>query len=80
MTKYEDITINVIQSLKQDEKRRSNLIEGNVSKMLKPFFRKFSGLQGTRIYEEFQEKKTLYVAYVLQKKWERDNVNLLWDV
>jgi len=48
--------------------------------VLKPFFRKFSGLQGTRIYEEFQEKKTLYVAYILQKKWERNNVNLLWDL
>ncbi|KAL4475757.1 hypothetical protein ABPG72_011534 [Tetrahymena utriculariae] len=68
VVRKEDITVNVLQSLKQDEKRRSSLIEGNVSKFLKPFFRKFSGLKGTRIYQELEEKKTLYVAYVLQKK------------
>lgn len=66
--KFEDITINVLQSLKQDEKRRTTLIEGNVSSFLKPFFRKFSGLKGTRIYQEFSEGQTLYLAYILQKK------------
>lgn len=46
--KKEDISINVLHALKLDEKRRSNLIEKNVNFALKPFFRKFSGLQGTR--------------------------------
>lgn len=66
--KKEDITINVLHALKLDEKRRKNLIEGNVNKLLRPFFRKFSGLKGTRINQEFASRQTVYMAYVLEKQ------------
>ena len=75
--KEEDITLNVIQSLKQDEARKTKMIENNVYsgniyyiyhfffflhlynndyyyynyyKVLKPFFRKFGAVSGSRIY------------------------------
>ncbi|KRX02809.1 hypothetical protein PPERSA_04012 [Pseudocohnilembus persalinus] len=64
----EDITLNVVQSLKQDEKRRRDLIVNNVYIVLQPFFIKFSGLEGSRINKEFQERQTVYVAFILQKK------------
>lgn len=42
--KEEDITLNVIQSLKQDEARKVKMIENNVYSILKPFFRKFGAV------------------------------------
>lgn len=48
--KEEDITLNVIQSLKQDEARKTKMIENNVYSVLKPFFRKFGAVSGSRIY------------------------------
>lgn len=54
-------------ALKQDDKRRTALIDDNVTFMIRPFFKKFSGVQGTRIFEEFRKKETLYLAYILEK-------------
>ncbi|EGR32394.1 methyltransferase, putative [Ichthyophthirius multifiliis] len=68
LVEYEDITVNVLQSLKLDEKRRTQLIENNVIFFLRPFFCKFSGLQGTRINQEFATRETIYVAYFLRRK------------
>lgn len=65
--KYEDITLNVVQSLKYDEKRKTDLIENNVNPILRPFFRKFSGVRGSRIYEDFEKRQCIYFAYICRK-------------
>jgi len=67
MTKSEDITINVLHALKLDEKRRMDLINTSVHSWLRPLFKKFSGLNGSRINESMEKRETLYKAYVLKK-------------
>lgn len=69
ISKKEDISINVLHSLKIDEKRRSSIIENNVNFLIKPLARKFTGLQGTRINNGMMNKETLYLAYILKKHW-----------
>lgn len=50
-----NITMNVIKSLKLDEQRKKNLIESMVSPFLLPIANKFSGVEGSRINEEFSD-------------------------
>eukprot|EP01015_Nassula_variabilis_P023586 TRINITY_DN4433_c0_g1_i11.p1 TRINITY_DN4433_c0_g1~~TRINITY_DN4433_c0_g1_i11.p1 ORF type:complete len:256 (+),score=45.21 TRINITY_DN4433_c0_g1_i11:66-833(+) len=64
----EDITVNVQHALKLDENRRKTLISQYVNPLLRGFFEKFSGLTDSRIYKEFQEQKTIYMCYLLQKQ------------
>eukprot|EP00331_Platyophrya_macrostoma_P030803 CAMPEP_0176456934 /NCGR_PEP_ID=MMETSP0127-20121128/31605_1 /TAXON_ID=938130 /ORGANISM="Platyophrya macrostoma, Strain WH" /LENGTH=343 /DNA_ID=CAMNT_0017847031 /DNA_START=11 /DNA_END=1042 /DNA_ORIENTATION=- len=66
--KKENITANVLHALKLDEARRNQLIEGFVHSWLRPIFRKFSGLQGSRINDAMKAGETLYMAYVLRLK------------
>lgn len=66
--KNEDITINVLHALKLDEKRRASMINKSVHGILRPLFKKFSGLQGSRINEEMAKRETLYKAFVLKKE------------
>jgi len=68
--------------LKLDETRRMNLINNFVHKCkklslrfgiknfkgLRPLFKKFSGLSGSRINEALDTRETLYMAYILKKK------------
>jgi len=68
IVKKEDITINVLHGLKLDEERRMKLIDGYVHKGLRTLFKKFSGLNGTRINQEMIDKQTIYMAYTLQKE------------
>jgi hypothetical protein len=66
-----------LHALKLDEKRRSNMINNSVHGgnffffpdfiVLRPLFKKFSGLQGSRINEEMNRRETLYKAFVLKK-------------
>jgi len=51
--KKEDITINVLQSLKLDDKRKISFIEKNVFFALRPLAKKFGGLLGSNIHKEF---------------------------
>lgn len=44
-----DITPNVVQALMLDEQRKISLIDNNVNFLLRGFFKKFSGVQGSRI-------------------------------
>jgi hypothetical protein len=77
-----DITKNIILSLKFDEKRKIDLIEGMVGKsnsvwslfivlVLWPIAKKFSGVEGSRINDEFYDRTpegTGYMIYVLKRK------------
>lgn len=62
--------------MKLDEKRKSEWIDANsnisntilyIILVMRPFFRKFSGLSNTRIYKEFSTRKSLYMVYSLRK-------------
>ncbi|KAM3131077.1 hypothetical protein pb186bvf_016775 [Paramecium bursaria] len=63
----EDITLSVTHAMKLDEKRKQQWISKNVNFLLRPFFRKFAGFQGSRIFKDFQSRKSVYMIYVLQK-------------
>jgi len=67
MIKKEDITLNVLHALKLDEKRKLDLINTSVHSWLRPLFKKFSGVNGSRINEAMENKETLYKAFVLKK-------------
>jgi SAM-dependent methyltransferase len=67
IVKKEDITVNVLHALKLDETRRVALINGFVHKWLRPVFKKFSGLSGSRINEAMEARETIYMAYILKK-------------
>jgi len=66
--KKENITPNVLHALKLDENRRLDLINGKVHSWLRPLFKKFSGLNGSRINEAMSKGETLYQVYVLEKQ------------
>ena len=65
--KKENITPNVLQALKLDYERRVSMINSHVHCLLRPLFKKFSGIEGSRIFEEFQQEKSVYFAYTLRK-------------
>lgn len=50
-----------------DEQRKVNLIDQNVNFLLRGFFKKFSGLKGSRINDDFKQGKCFYMGYLLQK-------------
>ncbi len=65
--KKENITPNVLQALKLDNERRLNMIDNHVHICLRGLFKKFSGVEGSRIYTEFEEGNSIYFAYSLRK-------------
>jgi len=60
--------MNIVQALKLDESRKTELINGMVGPLLKPIAKKFSGVDGSRINEGFSERETLYMMYVLKRR------------
>jgi SAM-dependent methyltransferase len=63
-----DITRNVCHALKLDTDRRLQVIEEKCPKVFVPLINKFSGVTGSRVYDELNEGKTLYHAWILKKK------------
>jgi len=63
-----DITKNVCHALKLDTKRRLQIIEDKCPKVFVPLINKFSGVTGSRVYEELNERQTLYHAWLLKPK------------
>lgn len=51
--KKENITPNVLQSLKLDNERRVSMINNHVHCVFRPLCKKFSGIEGSRIFDEF---------------------------
>ena len=66
--KREDITKNVLHALKLDNQRRLKLIYARAPRVLVPLMRKFAGVEGSRMFQEFESNESLYIAYVLKKK------------
>jgi len=44
------------------------MIEDKCPKIFVPLIRKFSGVKGSRVYEELEKEQTQYYAWTLKKK------------
>jgi len=65
--KKEDISENVIHSLKLDEDRKWSLIQSRLGPVLRFFFKQIGGVKGSHIYEGLSQKTMASMAYVLMK-------------
>jgi Methylase involved in ubiquinone/menaquinone biosynthesis len=65
--KEENITLNVIMSLKKDNPRKLALIDQHVPWFARPFFKQFAGTKGSFIYRAFLSGDLVYCNFVLQK-------------
>ena len=63
-----DITTNVCHALKLDTQRRLLVIEDKCPKIFVPLIRKFSGVTGSRVYDELKNGQTLYHAWLCKPK------------
>jgi len=63
----ENISHNVMHALKLDTERRTQMIEEKCPKIFVPLIRKFSGVKGSRVYEELEKEETLYYAWTLKR-------------
>jgi len=61
-----DITKNVCHALKLDTNRRLQVIEEKCPKIFVPLINKFSGVTGSRVYEELEAGETLYHSWLLK--------------
>lgn len=64
----ENISKNVMEALKLDSERRLMVIAEKCPKMFIPLIKKFSGVKGSRVFEELETKKTVYWAWTLKMK------------
>lgn len=64
----EDITACVVEALRQDSRRRVDLIAQSVIKPLRHTFREFAAVEGSDIYCAFRDRSAVYLRYVLQKQ------------
>jgi len=65
--KKEDISENVMKSLKLDEERKWELIKSRLGPVLRFFFRQIGGVKGSHIFEGLSKKRMKSCAYVLKK-------------
>jgi hypothetical protein len=63
----ENISHNVMHALKLDSERWIQMITEKCPKLAVPLIKKFSGVQGSRVYEELESEKTVYWAWTLKK-------------
>ena len=63
----QDITGQVIQSLKEQQSLKEDLIQTNVPTYFKHYFREFAGMQGSQMYNDFVSRKRHYKSFILQK-------------
>lgn len=62
-----DITPNVLEALKLDHENKIALVNQNIHKLMTRTFLQFAGTKGSKIYESFENRETLYHSFVLQK-------------
>jgi ubiquinone/menaquinone biosynthesis C-methylase UbiE len=68
LVESKDITQNVLLSLKFDSKRRAELIKSRTPWFLRGILTRFSGCEGSNIYQELESRSSIYMAYKLTKK------------
>jgi len=67
IVKKEDISENVMKSLKLDEERKWELIKSKLNPVLRFFFKQIGGVKGSHIFEGLSKKQMSSRAYVLKK-------------
>jgi ubiquinone/menaquinone biosynthesis C-methylase UbiE len=65
-----DITLNVLIALKLDTQRRIEWIDKGIPAFATKFVKRFAGCEGSRIYQRFLARESVYLAYELMKKEE----------
>jgi len=65
--KKEDISENVMKSLKLDEERKWKIINSRLGPVLRFFFKQIGGVKGSHIYEGLSKKQMKSQAFVLKK-------------
>jgi len=65
--KREDISENVMKSLKLDEERKWKIINSRLGPVLRFFFKQIGGVKGSHIYEGLSKKQMKSQAFVLKK-------------
>jgi SAM-dependent methyltransferase len=65
--KKENISENVMHSLKLDEARKWELIENKLGPVLRFFFKQIGGVKGSHIFEGLSKGTMISTAYVLKK-------------
>jgi len=65
--KKENISENVMKSLKLDEERKWELIKSRLGPVLRFFFKQIGGVKGSHIYEGLSKGSMRSMAYVLKK-------------
>lgn len=67
LVEKKDITENVIVSLQKDSQRRMDLIANRTPLVCRKLLKRFSGCEGSNIYQQLSSKQSLYLAYKLKK-------------
>jgi len=67
VAKKENISQNVMHSLKLDEARKWELIKNRLGPVLRFFFKQIGGVKGSHIYEGLSKGSMISMAYVLKK-------------
>jgi ubiquinone/menaquinone biosynthesis C-methylase UbiE len=62
-----DITENVLLSLQKDSSRRMELIMNRTPTVCRRVLKRFSGCEGSNIFQQLSSKQSLYLAYKLKK-------------
>ena len=63
----QDVTPHVLEALRQDSDRRSDLIRRSVDKRLVGTFREFAAVEGSEVFNGFKNGAAVYLRYALQK-------------
>jgi ubiquinone/menaquinone biosynthesis C-methylase UbiE len=63
----QDITANVIEALRQESERKLRLIERSVHRRLVRTFQEFAAIEGSLVFDDFTNGRTVYHRYALQK-------------
>jgi ubiquinone/menaquinone biosynthesis C-methylase UbiE len=64
----DDVTPNVVEALRQDSERKLALIQHMVDKRLVNTFKQFAAIEGSEVFDNFRDRKFIYLRYVLQKQ------------
>jgi ubiquinone/menaquinone biosynthesis C-methylase UbiE len=63
----ENITPNVVRAMELTSEQKSGLVRQHVPAILRRVFKDFAGIQGTRVYNSFENGEVQYLRYVLAK-------------
>ena len=64
----QDVTPNVLEALRRDSERKLALIQRSVNKRLVFTFRQFAAIEGSGVFDAFQDGAAIYLRYALRKQ------------